>query len=104
MYLQQVGRNSLELANCDLDTGKETRAAEYSLTDVTYAKLLDQLAVRKFDLTTAELRSNILNFYADLSLPLETKKDAARWQAVLTSLEQLKSAPPAPMVAATAAK
>jgi hypothetical protein len=104
MYLQQVGRNSLELANCDLDTGKETRAAEYSLTDVTYAKLLDQLAVRKFDLTTAELRSNILNFYADLSLPLETKKDAVRWQAVLTSLEQLKSATPAPMVAATAAK
>jgi len=71
IYLQQVGAGSLELANCDFDTGKETQAAEYSLTDETYAKLLGQLAGRKFDLTSPALRDNILNFYSDLSLPLE---------------------------------
>src|SRR5580692_1059173 len=94
IYLTQVGVGSLELTNSDFDTGKETKAAEYSLTDETYAKLLGQLTARKFDLTTPELRNNILNFYSDLSLPLETKKDNAQWQSVLASLDKLKSAAP----------
>jgi len=104
IYLQQVRAGSLELANCDFDTGKETKAAEYSLTDDTYAKLLGQLAERKFDLTSPDLRDNILNFYADLSLPLETKKDAGRWQSVLSSLDQLKLVTPTPILAASPAK
>jgi hypothetical protein len=40
-----------------------------------------------------------VNFYADLTLPLETKKDSGRWQNVLTSLDQLKLFTPAPVVA-----
>ncbi len=104
IYLQQVRAGSLVLANYDFDTGKETRAAEYSLTDDTYAKLLGQIAGRKFDLTSAELRDNILNFYSDLTLPLETKKDAGRWQSVLSSLDQLKLVTPTPIVAAIPAK
>jgi hypothetical protein len=103
IYLKQVRANSLELVNCDFDTGKDTKAAEYSLTDDTYAKLLGQLAGRKFDLTSAALRDNILNFYADLSLPLETKKDPAHWQSVLSSLDQLKLVTPTPILAATPA-
>jgi len=98
IYLQQVGAGSLELANIDFDTGKETRASEYSLTDKSYAKLLGQLAARKFDLTSTDLRDNILKFYADLSLPLEPKKDSAQWQSVLASLDQLKSATPSVIV------
>jgi hypothetical protein len=93
----------LVLANCDFDTGKETKAAEYSLTDESYAKLLGQLAKRKFDLTSPDLRKNILNFYADLSLPVETKKDSSRWQGVLTALDQLKLITPVPILAATPA-
>ncbi len=103
IFPEQVRTDSLILANCDFDTGKETKAAEYSLTDDTYAKLLGQLAGRKFDLTSPDLRENILNFYADLSLPLETKKDSARWQSVLTSLDQLKLIAPAPIVAGSPA-
>jgi hypothetical protein len=103
IYLKQVGTDSLALDNCDFDSGKETKAAEYSLTDETYAKLLGQLTERKFDLTSVELRNNILNFYADLSLPLETKKDAGRWQSVLASLELLKTAAPTPVLAASPA-
>jgi len=103
IFLEQVRTDSLVLANCDFDTGKETKAAEYSLTDDTYAKLLGQLAGRKFDLTSPDLRENILNFYADLSLPLETKKDSGRWQSVLTALDQLKLIAPAPIVAGSPA-
>ena len=94
IYLKQVASGSLELVNSDFDTGKPTKAAEYSLTDETYAKLLSRLTARKFDLTSPGLRENILTFYADLSLPLETKKDAGQWQSVLASLDQLKSATP----------
>jgi hypothetical protein len=103
-YLQQVRVGSLELANCDFDTGQITKATEYSLTDESYAKLLGQLAGRKFDLTSADLRDNILNFYSDLSLPLETKKDNVRWQNVLASLDQLKLLNPTPVLAAAPAK
>jgi hypothetical protein len=100
VFLGQVRKDSLELTNSDFDTGKETKAAEYSLTDEAYAKLLGRLEERKFALTSPDLRNNILNFYADLSLPLETKKDSGRWQNVLTSLDQLKVFTPAPVVAA----
>src|SRR5229473_2824181 len=103
ILLQQVRIGSLDLANCDFDTGKQTTAAEYSLTDDSYAKLLGQLTERKFDLTSLELRDNILNFYSDLSLPLETKKDSNRWQSVLSSLEQLKLVAPTPVLAASPA-
>ena len=103
VFLEQVRTDSLELANVDFDSGKETKAAEYSLTDDSYAKLLGQLAERKFDLTSPELRENILNFYSDLSLPLETKKDSAHWKSVLTALDQLKLVSPAPILAASPA-
>jgi Zinc dependent phospholipase C len=99
VYLTRVGAGTLELTNSDFDTGKPTKAAEYSLTDETYAKLLGQLAARKFVLTSPHLRENILNFYSDLSLPLETKKDAVQWQSVLVSLDQLKSETPIVTVA-----
>ncbi len=102
-FLGQVRTDSLTLSNTDFDTGKETKAAEYSLTDETYAKLLGQLAERKFDLTSSDLRENVLTFYSDLSLPLETKKDSARWQSVLTALDQLKLATPVPILAASPA-
>jgi Zinc dependent phospholipase C len=103
IFLRQVRTDSLQLANTDFDTGKETKAAEYSLTDETYAKLLGQLADRKFDLTSPDLRDNILSFYSDLSLPLETKKNSARWQSVLTALDQLKLITPAPILAGSPA-
>lgn len=104
VFLQQARTGSLVLPNCDFDTGNETRAAEYSLTDDTYAKLLGRLSDRKFDRTTAELRENVLHFYSDLSAPIETKKNKAHWQAVLTGLDQLKSAAPAPTVASRTAQ
>jgi len=104
IYLEQIRTDTLTLTNSDFDTGKDTKAAEYSLTDETYAKLLGQLTERKFDLTSPELRENILSFYSDLSLPLETKKDPTRWQSVLASLDQLKVVSPTPVVASSPAK
>jgi Zinc dependent phospholipase C len=97
-FLEQIRSGSLELDNRDLDTGKETEPAEYTLTDETYAKLLGQLADQKFDLTSADLRDNILHFYSDPSAPIETKNDTVRWQSVLSSLAQLKLVTPSLIV------
>jgi hypothetical protein len=103
-FLEEVRAKTLDLPNRDLDSGNETKPAEYTLADDTYAKLLSQLAARKFDLTTPALRDDILRFYSDLSSPIDTKKDAAQWQGVLTSLDQLKLATPVPTLAASAAE
>jgi len=93
-FLRELRTDTLVLPNCDFDTGKGTTAAEYSLTDTTYAHLLARLSERKFDLITKDLRDDVLSFYSDLSAPIETKKDAVRWQAVLAGLDQLHSAIP----------
>ena len=103
-YLIAVGKDSLTLPNRDFDTGNVTKAAEYTLTDDTYAKLLSQLSDRKFSLTSPELRANMLDFYSDLSASIGTKSDAVRWRNVLTALDQLKLIIPAPVVAAGAAQ
>ncbi len=89
-FLDGVGTNTIVLPNRDFDSGLATTAAEYSLTDDSYEKLLDRLAERKFDRTSPELRENILQFYSDLSAPIATKKNETRWQSVLISLDQLK--------------
>src|SRR6202790_1142834 len=104
IFLHAVGNDSLQLPTTDLDSGQPTKAAEYSLTDDTYAKLLDQLADRKFDRTTPELRDNILDFYSDLSASIKTKKDQDDWKEVLAQLEKLKSATPVPAVAGSPTK
>jgi hypothetical protein len=101
--LRAVGTNSLLLPNCDLDSGQATKAAEYSLTDDTYAKLLAQLSERKFDRTSPELRADILQFYSDLSVPISTKKNQVHWQGVLAALDQLQSVSPVQTIAASPA-
>jgi hypothetical protein len=103
-FLEEVRSDTLVLPNCDLDSGNATKAAEYSLADDTYATLLAQLSERKFEGTSPALRDNILQFYSDLSMPIETRKEQPRWQGVLTALDQLKSAAPVQTVGASFAQ
>lgn len=100
VYLEQERNGKLALPNCDLDSGQATKAAEYSLGDDTYADLLAKLSARKFDGTSPQLRGNILDFYSDRTLPIATRKDPARWQAVLSDLAELQAATPAPVTPA----
>jgi len=103
-FLEEVRDDRLVLPNCDLDSGQATKAAEYSLTDDAYAKLLAQLSDRKFDLTSPELHDNILQFYSDPSAAIDTKRDAVRWQSVLMSLGQLKALAPVATMAGSSAQ
>jgi hypothetical protein len=97
--LQETAAGDLHLTNTDFDTGHETRAGEYGLTDKAYAHLLDQLATRNFDQISPELKANILAFYGDPNAPIATKKKPADWQKTEDQLTKLRalpeSAPPA---------
>ena len=86
---------TVALANYDLDTGNPTKPQEYTLTDQTYAKLLTQLAKNKFDLTTPELRENIIQFYSTSATPSEPTREAAQLQGDLLALRQADSPVPA---------
>jgi hypothetical protein len=88
--LRQQKQAQLRLEDMDFDTGRETRAGEYSLADRTYAHLLNDLAKRDFDQATPQLRQNILSFYSDPNAPIATKKDSKAWRTAQEELEKLK--------------
>jgi hypothetical protein len=88
-FLHAVRTNSLRLPNDDLDTGNLTAPGEYPLTDDTYAKLLSQLADHRFDLTSTELRDNILHFYSNPTDTVAAIGSPTHRQNAHNALEQL---------------
>jgi hypothetical protein len=89
--LRELRAGTLLLQNRDFDTGKMTKAGEYTLTDEAYPKLLEKLSDRKFADMSAALRENILAFYQDLKPPAFAKKHPEKWNRALSELEQLRS-------------
>src|SRR5207302_1954819 len=94
--LSQLNAKQLSLPNTDFDTGKETRAGEYVLSDKTYEQWLDKLAQHNFDQVTPQVRDNILRFYSDLKAPIHTKRNKKAWAKLLAELEKLKAVTPQP--------
>ncbi len=76
--LQQVRAGTLRLENRDFDTGRRTVAGEYPLTDSTYADLVHRLAGHRFNGVSAELRSEILVFFANPNASMAVKRDPKR--------------------------
>jgi hypothetical protein len=91
--LRKEATNSLKLDNKDFDTGEETKAGEYSLTDLTYADLVNRLAEHQFAHIEPELRANILSFYQDPHPPAFAAKDPGKWKKTQNSLTQLETLP-----------
>jgi hypothetical protein len=94
--LRETRRDKLRIPNKDFDTGKDTRAGEYQLTDKAYERLLDQLTNRNFAHLTPQLQENILEFYADLNAPIWTKHSKKAWTQTLADIEKLRGAPASP--------
>ena len=88
--LREQGNGHLVIADLDFDTGRATRAGEYSLADKTYAHLLDDLAKRNFDQASPGLRRDILSFYANPNAPIATKRNAKAWRKAQEELGRLK--------------
>ncbi len=81
------------LPNRDLDTGHVVRPGGYSLTDSTYAKLLHGLVQNPKKPIPPGIKEDVQQYYADLNLPITTKKDPAAWKQVLADLNTLSAMP-----------
>ncbi|PYV51039.1 MAG: hypothetical protein DMG92_05660 [Acidobacteria bacterium] len=95
--LHQVRDDSPIFPDTDCDTGRKTAPAEYALADVTYARLLQDLTKNNFAQMTPELRSNVLEFYSNLSAPYHNKKNHKSWERTMQALEKLKNWHPSPV-------
>jgi len=102
VYLVEVRTRTLVLPNCDLDDGKGTEVAEYSLADDTYAGLLAKLTARKFDGTSPQLRKNILEFYSGNSMPIQNANASTDSKNLAANLLELKAMVPTPVAVQTA--
>ena len=90
---RQPGDPLHPLPNRDLDTGRVVQPGGYSLTDSTYAQLLHTLTQKPDQPIPPGLKQDIQAYYANLSLPITTKKDPARWAQVLADLAKLAAMP-----------
>jgi hypothetical protein len=88
--LHDSSNRKFDLPNRDCDTGRETKAGEYELTDKTYARLIDELARKNSDPLNPNLRGNLLQFYSDPNAPVATRKNAKAWQKLQDELKQLR--------------
>jgi hypothetical protein len=87
-------QQSFDLPNRDLDTGKLSKPAEYSLADDTYAKLATKLASLDPSRVSPELRQNVLAYFSDPELPFHTKKKHKDWRKTLEAIRRLKGEAP----------
>jgi Zinc dependent phospholipase C len=95
--LHETRVQDLRLPNKDFDTGKDTKAGEYQLTDKAYERLLGQLADKKFEHLTPQLQENILEFYSNLDAPIWTKRSQKAWTETLADIEKLRAAQAQPV-------
>lgn len=89
--LRQSRRERHPLANRDLDTGKVVQPGGYPLTDSTYARLLHRLALNPAQRIPPGIKEDIQKYYANLDLPITTKKDHVAWAQVQADLATLAS-------------
>jgi len=86
--LAGVGGGGLNLPNENFDVGEPTKAGQYKLADGAYAKLLHKLDGHYTDMSQ-DLRSDILAFYQDLSLPIATKTNESDWARLQEEVSHL---------------
>jgi Zinc dependent phospholipase C len=91
--LNDYSHDTLQLPNRNFDTGKDTLAGEYKLSDTTYARLLDQLAQHQSSSVPDELRANIVAFYSSGSAAKVAKNTGKSWKKAQDELQLLRAQP-----------
>lgn len=92
--LKEIGRGkAAELANDNLDVGRDTPPGQYRMNDDTYADLLHKLAEQNFSGLTPELQADIEKFYASQPANNSEQRNRKRWSRTQIELAQLKAAP-----------
>ncbi|MGD0445120.1 MAG: zinc dependent phospholipase C family protein [Edaphobacter sp.] len=77
------------LVNRDLDTGEFVKPGGYPLTDKTYAKLLSVITRDPGNSIPAQLKHDLIAYYADPQAPIITKNNPNDWAKVQTNLKTL---------------
>jgi zinc dependent phospholipase C len=97
--LKACGEGHVDLPNDNFDVGEPTGPGKYRMNDDAHAKLLEKLAERNFANLSPELRTELMEFFADPNAPYATKRKPKEWAKVEADLQQLKAATPAPVTA-----
>ena len=84
-------QGTVALPNDDFDTGTVTKPGEYGMADKTYAELLDKLARTHFARVSPELRSALIEYYANPVSPLATSKNRKRWTKAAREVAELRA-------------
>jgi hypothetical protein len=95
--LADVAASHMELvSNENIDIGAPTVAGQYLGADLAYDKLLEKLADHKFVGVSADLRSNMLDYYKDRRPPVApaTPKVIAAWDKLMEQRSQLEQLQP----------
>ncbi len=79
------------LPNRDLDTGFVGKPGGYSLTDETFARLLQKLVEHSDRPVPAQVKHDILAYYADPNAPITTRKSTRKWREVQDELVTFKT-------------
>jgi Zinc dependent phospholipase C len=98
--LGQAGEGNFSFPNLDCDTGRPCALGEYTLTDETYAHLLEMLIKTGQQDVRPALRTNILAFYADADPVVITRKQRRAWQRSMEELDALRAGPGSPIACA----
>jgi hypothetical protein len=91
--LAQSEKGSLRLDDPNYDVGVLTPPGTYFLQDRSEAFWLHKLAEKDFATVTPPIRAELLAYYRDLDVPLDTKKHKKEWTQLLAELQTLKSQP-----------
>ncbi|HZS55473.1 MAG TPA: zinc dependent phospholipase C family protein [Bryobacteraceae bacterium] len=87
----EESRSRLVLDNRNYDVGVVTPAGTYRMDDNIHAYWLHKLAKKNFATITPAIKSEMLQYYANLDAPIATKKDKKEWAQVVGELQMLKS-------------
>jgi hypothetical protein len=81
------------LPNRDLDTGEPVKPGGYKLADKTYATLLAKLTHDPSRPIPAQVKHDLIEYYADPLAPITTKQDKRKWEEVQANLKVLATMP-----------
>jgi hypothetical protein len=81
---------TINLANINFDTGDLTKPGEYGLADKNYDLLLLNLEKKDFKLLNDDLKQNIIDFYANRTTPVGSRKTMRAWAKTTEALQQLR--------------
>jgi hypothetical protein len=95
-FLAQLRKGEVALPNDNFDVGETTPRGQYHLADAACAQLLNRIAQNNFANASAELRADLLRYYASPEVPSTAKVSEKARARLKADLQKLENAPLTP--------